>query len=116
MPPRHVKAPRFKCSAFRSGRVCHGPQMPPPHPCASPYTISFLFKETFHLLNNPLKCLELVSPFGLAHRLCISGGQLGLWVGISCITMCELLDLAAQLIIYLCAGERRKKAPEDVDG
>ncbi len=34
--------------------------------------------------------------------LCITGGQLGLWVGISAITMCELFDLIAKLVIYLC--------------
>ena len=34
----------------------------------------------------------------------IPGGQLGLWVGISAITVCELFDLIAQLMIYLCKG------------
>ncbi len=33
--------------------------------------------------------------------LCITGGQLGLWVGISVITICELFDLVAQLLAYV---------------
>ncbi len=35
--------------------------------------------------------------------LCIPGGQLGLWVGISVITMCEILGMISQLIQQLCA-------------
>ena len=41
----------------------------------------------------------------------LTGGQLGLWVGISVITMWELLDLVAQLIVYLCGGGDRKVKP-----
>ena len=64
----------------------------------------------------PVVALSLSQMASSRQFLCISGGQLGLWVGISAITMCELLDLAAQIIIYLCAKERRKKVPRDVDG
>ncbi len=43
----------------------------------------------------------------------ISGGQLGLWVGISAISVCELFDLIAQLVVYLCAPGAGKVDPKD---
>ncbi len=60
----------------------------------------------------------LMDPFRLTPPIivCITGGQLGLWVGISCITLCELLDLTAQLIMHFCIGKTRKERPPDVDG
>ena len=45
--------------------------------------------------------------------LMFTGGQLGLWVGISAITVCELFDLIAQLMIYMCRGGGGKVEDEE---
>ena len=34
----------------------------------------------------------------------ISGGQLGLWVGISAVTLCEFMALAYQILHFVCSS------------
>ncbi len=46
----------------------------------------------------------------------ITGGQLGLWVGISAISVCELFDLIAQLIVYMWPRQDGRKVEDEPVG
>ena len=60
-------------------------------------------------------CTDVGDRLLILYDLLLAGGQLGLWIGVSCITLCEVMSFLLQICQALCSCREKPSTKEDKD-